>query len=370
VRVLHIYKSYPPVLGGIERHLHLLAAGQARRALDVTVLVTAPTGATRVTDADGVRIIRAAPTVTLGSTPVSLAMIPWLRRLEPDVTHLHFPYPPGEALRWAFGRAGAIVVTYHSDIVRQRVMHGLYRPLLWRVLGSAHCIIATSPRYAATSRYLRALSARCHVVPLGIDPKPFLDVDARRVQDLQRSHGRPLVLFVGRHRYYKGLEVLLDAMRRVEATLVVVGDGPMTGRWRRLAEKSLPADRVRFVGEVPDAELPAYYGAACVLVLPSTQRSEGFGLVQLEAMAAGTPVISTELGTGTTFVNRDGETGLVVPPAEPTALARAVGALLADPGRREAMGRRGRERVLAEFTADTMVERVLDVYRAALRRNS
>jgi rhamnosyl/mannosyltransferase len=171
------------------------------------------------------------------------------------------------------------------------------------------------------------------------------------------------LLFVGRLRYYKGLNYLVDALRAIpRAQLVVVGAGPMERAWRSLAQELGVAERVVFVGEVSDAELPGYYAAADIFVLPASERSEAFGAVQLEAMAAGKPVVCTELGTGTSFVNVNEETGLVVPARDAPALASAINRLIADPMLRARMGAAGRARVLAEFTLDKMVERVMAVY--------
>jgi len=366
MRVLHIYKDYPPVVGGIENHLRLLAEGQARRGLDVTVLVTAPGRATTVDVENGVRVIRAARWATVSSAPLSAELFRWVRRLSADVTHLHFPYPIGELALLTLGRSKATVLTYHSDIIRQRWLGRVYRPFLWRLLHHVDRIIATSPQYLQSSRYLREVAHKCTVVPLAIDPTPFLQADEGQVAEVRRRFEGPILLFVGRLRYYKGLEYLLQAMQQLDATLLVIGSGPMAATWQRLARNGLPAGHVHFLGDVPDEALPAYYAAADVFVLPASHRSEAYGLVQLEAMAAGTPVVSTEVGTGTSFVNRDGETGFVVPARDPQALAQAIRRLLDDADLRRAMGERGRQRVLSEFTVDLMVERVIQVYREVL----
>ncbi|MCI0474674.1 MAG: glycosyltransferase, partial [Anaerolineales bacterium] len=173
--------------------------------------------------------------------------------------------------------------------------------------------------------------------------------------------------FVGHLRYYKGLGYLLDALRELpHAQLVVVGSGAMERAWRALARDLGVEARVNFVGQVRDDELPAYYAACDIFVLPASERSEAFGAVQLEAMAAGKPVVCTELGTGTSFVNVDGETGLVVPPRDPHALANAIARLGDDTESRARMGAAGRARVRQEFTLEEMATRVMQVYDQAL----
>ena len=380
IRVLHVYKDYyPPVLGGIEKHLHALAHLQAAQGLDVTVLVTNPapfprgmrtiTSSERPTEEGDrrVRIIRAARLFTVASTPISLAQAWKQLHLEADIVHLHFPYPPGEVVNYLGGKAKATVITYHSDVIRQRVILRLYRPLLWRVLKRADAIIASSPGYVESSPFLSRLRERVRVIPLGIDLTPFLGVSRERARRHRRrllgNREVPIVLFVGRLRYYKGVDVLLRALVHVpDAELWIVGTGPQGEEWKQLARTLGLGARVHFLGDVPEGDLPLYYAAADLFVLPSVSRAEALGLVLIEAMASGIPVISTELGTGTSFVNVHGETGLVVPAGDVQALAAAMRYLLSQPEVRARMGRAARERAVREFRADLMAARITEVY--------
>ncbi len=366
MRVLHVYKDYFPVLGGIENHIRLLAEAQVRQGMDVTVLVTSLTARTHVEERGGVRVIKAARLAHVASTPLSLAFFAWLSRLQADIGHLHFPYPPGELGNLLFRPGRRTVISYHSDVVRQQGMLRLYKPLLWRVLRGADRIIAGSPNYIATSPYLSQVAERCTVIPYGIPLARFQKADSRRVQAIRDRFRPPLLLFVGRLRYYKGLQYLLQGMREIDARLLVIGTGPMMQAWQRSTAAKGLQEQVVFLGEVPDDELPFYYHACDVFVLPSSERSEAFGVVQIEAMAAGKPVVCTELGTGTSYVNVHGETGLVVPPRDPAALAGAIRTLLGDPDLRRRMGERGRQRALQEFSAEVMAGRVADLYQDLL----
>jgi rhamnosyl/mannosyltransferase len=367
VRILHIYKDYYPVVGGIENHVRALAEAQVRHGHEVTVLVTAPGLRTVRQELNGVRVIKAGRLATVASAPLSLALPLELRQLRPDVAHLQIPYPVGEVAHWLYGRARRTVATYQSDVVRQRRLLALYAPLLRRVLQGMDRIIVTSPQYLETSPFLQPVAGACRLVPLGVDVERFLSADLSQVSDLRGSLGEPLLLFVGRLRYYKGLHYLLQALLELPGVhLAVVGTGPMEAAWKGLAGALGLAERVHFVGDVADADLPAYYHACDLFVLPACERSEAYGLVQLEAMAAGKPVVCTEVGTGTTFVTFHGETGLAVPPRDPYALAQACQALLADAGWRRRLGAQGRERALAEFRLEVMVERVEAVYHEAL----
>jgi len=358
--ILHLYKDYFPVLGGIENHIRVLAEAQAAVGHQVTVLACAPHLHTVAETVNGVRVIKAGRLATIASMPLSLRQPAVLTRLQPDVIHVHSPYPLGEVSAWLLQRHTPLVITHHSDVVRQRGWLYLYGPLLRQVLRAADRIIATSPRYIESSPWLRPVREKCTVVPLGVDhhrftlpPRPFT--------------GPPTLLFVGRLRYYKGLDTLLRALVGLEdVRLTVVGDGQMRGPWEEMAAKLGLADRARFVGEVPGADLPAFYHRAHIFVLPANARAEAFGTVLLEAMASGLPCITTEVGSGTSWVVQDGVTGLIVPPQDPEALAEAIRSLLEDSHLRATLGRAARDRVEAEFTQERMVARVQAVYRRVL----
>lgn len=365
MKALHIYKDYYPVLGGIENHLRLLAEGLAKQGLEVTVLVTSLTRETTTLEMNGVRVIKAGRLATVASTPLSFSLPLVVRRLETDITHLHFPYPWGELAHLLWGKSKRTVITYHSDIVRQRSLLRLYEPFLWRLLAKADRIIASSDHYLEASVYVSRYAGKSTVIPFGIDLKRFTSPPAD-AQKIRKRHGSPLLLFVGRLRYYKGLQYLLEAMRDIEARLLIVGKGPMEKEWLNLATQLGLTERVTFLGEVPEEELPLYYHACDIFVLPASERSEAFGIVQLEAMACGKPVICTELGTGTSYANIHGLTGLVVPPRDPVALAGAIERLLSDPGLQEEMGERAKERVEKEFSHERMIKSTQALYEELL----
>jgi rhamnosyl/mannosyltransferase len=367
VKVLHLYKDYYPILGGIENHVRALAEGQARRGLNVTVLTTSTSGKTIVEWQDGIRVVKAGRIATVASTPISWKLIAWLWRLEADLVHLQFPYPWGEMAYLLAGRKRPLIITYQSDVVRQARLLRLYRPLLWRVLGRAKWLIATSQRYLETSPYLGRFKDRCQVIPLGIDHGRFSKPRPDQAEAIRGRFRKPLLLFVGRLRYYKGLQYLITAMNELDAVLLVIGSGQMEVPWKSLARELNVEKKVFFLGDVPDSELPGYYQAADVFVLPSTHRSEAYGVSLLEAMASGLPVVSTELGTGTSFVNQHGRTGLVVPAGDSLALARALHELLGDDARRRALGQCASERVEKEFSLEAMVDRVIELYQRTLQ---
>ncbi|MBO9360916.1 MAG: glycosyltransferase [Thermoflexus sp.] len=373
MRVIHLYKDYFPILGGIENHIRFLAEAQARSGLEVIVLVTSPTGRTQEIGEGNLRVLKAGRWLTVSSTPLSPVFFLHAQRLLPrcDLVHLHHPYPPAELAYLLIGAGIPAIMTYHSDIVRQRLGGRLYRPLLYRVLSQVTRILVTSPVYLETSPHLQAFREKCRVVPLGIDLARFLSAPPDATWALRASWCAtpqyPHVLFVGRLRYYKGIETLLHALRRLpDVHATIVGTGPMERRWRALTQDLGLSHRVHFLGDIPDAQLPLLYHAADLFVLPASARAEAFGTVLLEAMAAGLPVITTDIGTGTRWVV--GEAGWVVPPRDPEALATAIGEILGDPVTARARGVQGRERVRAHFTLEKMVENVMAVYQEVLHQ--
>ncbi len=361
MNILHLYKDYPPVLGGIENTIQFLAESQAAHGHHAMVLVCSLGLRTTVEEVNGVKVIRAGRLTTAASMPISLAQPLVLARLRPDIVHIHSPYPLGEVANWLLGRSRATIIAYHSDVVRQQAWLRLYGPFLRRVLRAADRIIATSPRYIESSTWLSPVKHKCVAIPSGIDVTRFLSSSDRP------PVSTPTLLFVGRLRYYKGLDTLLRALPLVaNARLTVVGEGPMRQEWEALSRELGLADRVDFMGEIDDADLPAYYRRADVFVLPANARAEGFGLVLVEAMASGLPCITTELGTGTSWVVQDGATGLVVPPRDPAAMAAAVNRLVGDADLRRRFGQAGQERAQREFSYQVMAERVMQVYQLVL----
>jgi rhamnosyl/mannosyltransferase len=370
MKILYVYKDYYPVLGGIENHIRLICRGLKAGWPEVepTVLVTNRTRNTVVEEMDGVKIIKAGRLVTVSSAPISLSLFAWIRRLEADITHLHFPYPIGELAYLLGGHSHKMVITYHSDIVRQKYLLQVYKPLLYRLLAHADRITVSSPNYIQSSTYLQPLADKCVVIPHGADLSRFAATSEvqRRARELRQRYAPPLILFVGLLRYYKGLSFLIEAMSRIPGRLLVVGEGPQGQEWRELTRQLGLEDKVTFLGRVSDEELVALYHACDVFVLPAIHRSESWGAVQVEAMACGKPVVCTELGTGTSFVNVHGQTGLVVPPRDSAALAQAIGTLLQDEPLRQQMGQRAHERAEKEFSFTTMVKRLVSLYKDVL----
>jgi glycosyltransferase involved in cell wall biosynthesis len=364
VKVLHVGKFYPPHHGGMESHVELLCR-LTRAEVEVEVVVSSDGPETFHEVVDGVPVTRIGTRLRLASASFGPGMARVIRAADADVVHFHHPNPPA-VLSFLTARArGRLVVTYHSDIVRQRLLGPLFSPLLHRFLARAHAIVASSPNYAASSPVLRRHASRVRVIPFGIDRDELAVVDPEEVAALRERHGPRIVLAAGRLVYYKGFEYLVRAMAGVDAHLLIAGDGPLLGELRRVASDAGVAGKVTLLGRVPD--LRPLYHAADVFALPSVARSEAFGIVQLEAMACGVPVVNTALDTGVPFVSPHGVTGLTVPPADSGALAAALARLLGDSALRARMGSEGRARVAGELGAGLMARRTLALYREVVR---
>jgi len=370
VRVAHVYKDYfPPTRGGIEQTVERMARAQVAAGHAVSVVCSAAGGRRTVDEVvDGVRVVRVAEWARALSAPLCPAMPRWLSRIEADLWHLHFPNPTGEVSFLLARPRGALVISYYSDVVRQAAALPLYGPVIEALMRRADVVLATSQPHVEHSPFLRRHRDKCRVVPLGIDLEPFERLEAHRTAGaaLRARYGTPLVLFVGRLRYYKGLDVLLEAMPRVPGRLVIVGEGP-EGEALRARHRRLGLGRqVVFAGDVDGSGLLDHLAAADVGVLPSTRPSEVFGLAMVEMMACGLPVVCTELGTGTSFVNRDGETGRVVAPGDPAALATALAGLLENEPLRRRMGDAARRRAHEHFATPAMMRGIEAAYDAAL----
>ncbi|HVZ77001.1 MAG TPA: glycosyltransferase [Gemmatimonadaceae bacterium] len=359
VRVLQVGKYYPPDEGGMETHLEGLCR-VLRDYVTLDVVVASHSAHTTNEVIDGVPVTRMATIATVRSAPIC-PTLPWrIRSARADIVHLHHPNPSAFASYLASGHRGPLVVTYHSDVVQQQLLNVVYEPIVRGVLRRADAVIVSSTAYMRGSPMLQRHSDRCVEIPMAIDPAAYATADPAAVARIRQAYGDRIVLAVGRLVYYKGLEYLIRAMSRVDARLVIVGQGPMRAALEAEARSVGVADRVTFVGHVADTT--PWYHAASVFALPSHLRSEAFGIVQLEAMASGIPVVNTNIPSGVPEVSRDGETGLTVPPADPQALAAAINRLLNDPGLRHTLGVAGRQRVAEEFSLQSMGERTRALY--------
>ena len=372
LRVCHLSKYYPPAPGGIETHVRTLAQAQAALGVDVQVLcVDHQGGRPTVTEADGpVTVTRFGRKASGGKLDFCPGLATALREVEADVMHLQVPNP---TMILALLRARPqipLVVTYQSDVIRQRLRAALFRPLERLFYRRASAILPTSPTYAEGSRFLRPYASRMEVLPMGIDLAPYLEPspEAReKAEAIRREYQGPVWLGCGRLIYYKGFPMAVRALTRVAGTLLLVGDGPDRAALEAEARSLGVADRVKFLGSMPYQQIVPYYHAADAFWFPSIARSEAFGIVQVEAMASGCPVINTAIPrSGVAWVSRNDREGLTVPVGDPAALADAANRLIREPGLRDRLADAARDRARTEFDHRVMARRSLDVYRGIL----
>jgi glycosyltransferase involved in cell wall biosynthesis len=372
MKVLHVNKFYPPVIGGIEKVVYDLAEGM-RSLAAVEVLVANTTWNRIEEDEDGIKIRRVPSIGTYFSMPVAPTFPFWLKKTDADIIHFQFPFPLGELSYLLLDTISNIpaktVVTWQSDIVRQKNFLRLYHPFLKKFLEKVDVIVTTSPNMVEHSPYLKQYKEKCRVIPLGIDVKALERTSeiSKNVEQLQNDIAiKPVILFVGRLVYYKGVEYLIEAMKDVNASLLVVGEGPLKPELQKRVEELKIKEKVKFLGGASNKQLATYFNACDIFVLPSVERSEAFGLVQLEAMSCGKPVISTNLTTGVPYVNQHGETGIVVPPRDSEALAEAINFLLENNSIRKLYGEQARDRVYKYFTKEKMVRSMYKLYKELL----
>lgn len=369
IRVCHLGKYYPPAAGGIESHVHTMAHAQAELGLAVQVFcINHRSGPTTIEHDGPIEVVRFGRAASAAKLDVCPDLGSALARVRADILHLHVPNPTmilgllGSRLRTP------VVVTYHSDLIRQRVRGALFRPLERWAYRRVRAILPTSPLYPAGSRFLRPYAERLQVLPHGIDLQPYIAPSEAARAEAARIRARyesPLWLGCGRLVYYKGFLNAIRALTRVRGTLLLIGEGPDQAMLQEEARRLGVQDRVKFLGHV--ARVAPYYLAADAFWFPSNERSEAFGIVQVEAMASGCPVINTAIPhSGVPWVSPHEETGLTVPVNDPVALADAASRLLSEPGLRDRLAAAARARAIREFDHRTMAERSLAIYRRVL----
>ncbi len=365
MRVLHFFKTYhPDTFGGVERTIHAIAKGSAAHGIETDVLSLSRSPSQNTCRFDGHMAHKAKLDLEFASTGFSREAFTLFRQLsaKADIIHYHFPWPFMDLVHLATSPRKPTLVTYHSDIVKQKTLLKLYRPLMNRFLGDVDRIVATSGNYVRTSPVLPRFSDKVDVIPLGLDEGDYPRAPATLLQSWRERFPRPFFLFVGVLRYYKGLQYLLRAAQGLVADIVIIGEGPMEAQLQNEA-KALSLDNVHFLGKKSDLDKAALLELCKAFVFPSHLRSEAYGLSLIEAAMFAKPMISCEIGTGTSFVNQHQVTGLVVPPADAGELKRAMEVLLGDPEKAAKYGQNARRHYEKQLTAARMAERYVEQYR-------
>lgn len=365
MKILQVVKLYSPWIGGVEKVAQDIAEGlSGKESLGVDVLCCQAAGRGKIEKINEIKVYRASSLGIFRGMPISIDFLLKFHQLVKsyDVIDIHQPFPLADLAIFLFKPKTRIVVHYHSDIARQRLLKYLATPLAVNTLRRAESIIVSNPNTLDNSDYLRNFRAKCIVIPFGIDlPAIERQQDQALIRDLRDKYGK-YVLYVGRLAYYKGIDYLIKAMKDVSATLIVIGQGDLESKLKAQSKRLGLTSKVVFLGDMPTNLVINYMSAASVFVLPSTYRTEAFGLVLIEAMACGTPIISTELGTGTSWINQDGTTGYVVSPRNAGQIAAKVKLIIKNSSLRDGLGKAAQERAKADFTKSKYERSMLELY--------
>jgi len=366
VKVLHVFKTYfPDTIGGVGQVINQLALGTEILGVTSEVFSLSPNVVEKTIVVCGHKVHRCHTSFEFASTPFSVSAFLKFRQLsqEADLIHYHFPYPFGDILHFATAMKKPSLVTYHSDIVKQKHLLKLYRPLQELFLRSVNRIVATSFNYQSTSNVLLRFKNKTSVIPIGLDKATYPVASTEKLNYWRKKFGPRFFLFVGVIRYYKGLHILVDATLNSDYPIVIVGSGPIEEELKEHAEK-LKVRNIHFLGFLPNEDKVALLELCYAFVFPSHLRSEAFGVSLLEGAMYGKPLISCEIGTGTTYINIDKKTGLVVPPSDPEALRQAMDYLWHNPKEAASMGEQAEKRYRELFTADKMASSYVDLYQS------
>lgn len=371
MKVLHVYRTYfPDTQGGLEEVIRQICLGASENGVQSKVFTLSDEPFPHRLPRVEAEVLRVRKTFEIASCGFALTGIRrFAKAVEwADIVHYHYPWPFSDLMYLVAGRSRPAVLTYHSDIVRQQFLLSLYKPLMRRYLGAMDRIVATSPNYFATSEVLGEFSEKVEIIPIGLNEPsyPAVDEQNRNLAVARERYGDNFFLFVGVLRYYKGLHILLDAIVGAPYKVVIVGAGPVESELRKQASE-LGLDNVIFAGFISDKEKMALFQLCRAVVFPSYLRSEAFGVTLLEGAMSSRPLISAEVGSGTSHVNIHGETGLVVPPSDSQALRKAMDQLYADAHKAREMGLNARRRYEELFTGSAMGKRYSDVYQSVLR---
>jgi glycosyltransferase involved in cell wall biosynthesis len=368
MRVLHFYKTYlPDSMGGIEQVIFQLCDSTDRMSIDNTVLALSANPSAAPVQIRQHVVHQSRMDFQLASTGFSYSVLKKFRELaaEADVINYHFPWPFMDVVHFCSAVKKPYVVTYHSDIVRQRHLLTLYRPLMRRFLDGADRIVAASPNYVHTSDVLKQYPDKTRVITYGLNKNSYPQPDAQRMAEWKARLGERFFLFVGVMRYYKGLHILLDALKGVDYPVVIMGAGPLEKQLHAQAA-ALGLRHVHFLGRLGDEDKVALLELSYAIVFPSHLRSEAFGISLLEGAMFGKPMISSEIGTGTSYINIHDETGLVVPPSNPDAFREAMRTLWENPTQAQAMGAKAEARYRQLFTSEEMGRKWVQLYEELL----
>ena len=367
MKVLQIYKTYTPdTFGGIEQVIRSINIETTRMGAEHTLLTTSHQA--RQDQIDGLPIIRCKKNVEIASCPFSFNFLKQFKKISQafDVLHFHYPWPFADLTYLLCSVDKPALVTFHADALKHHLLKKIYAPVQHAFLKKVNHIVTTSAPLLQTSETLLPYHAKTSIIPIGIDPADYPLPDTALLQKWQAQLGLEFALFIGVLRHYKGLHTLIEAAKQTTLPIIIAGGGPLYAELQKQIQDN-QLSHVHLIGKVSDADKIALLSLCNMVILPSENRAEAFGVSLLEGMLFKKPLISTELGTGTSFVNQEGQTGFVIPPGNANILAEKINFLQQNPTIAKEMGHAAHARFIKEFQSVIMGERYFELYADLLK---
>ena len=372
MKVLQLAKYYKPFRGGMETVTEDITEGLVENSIVCDVLCSNDKFVAETVNEKGYKVYKTSSFGEYFSTSITPQLIGKLKRYweKYDIIHVHLPNPMANLALFLTRPKAKIVVHWHSDIIKQEKLLRFYRPLQNWLLNRADRIIATSQKYIDGSKDLQKFKSKTSVIPIGIvDDK--LSIDDNKVSEIKKRYKDKKIVFgLGRLAYYKGFEHLIKSAKFINDDIVILigGKGKLKDRLEELIVDDGLADKVKLIGEIPFEELGSYFKACDLFCMSSIIKSEAFGVVLLEAMSFGKPIVATKIpGSGVDWVNQDGVTGINVEVENPKKIAEALNAITSDRFLYKELSDNCLKRFKNEFTKDKMVERVINLYNGLCR---
>ena len=368
MKILQLGKFYP-IRGGVEKVMYDLTAGLSARGIHCDMLCASEKPQTLALNEYG-RVICSKSLIKLAATMISPTMMLYLRKWnkEYDVIHVHHPDPMACLALFCSGYKGKVVLHWHSDILKQKLLLKFYQPLQNWLIRRADVIVGTTPVYVAQSKALQKVQHKVTYIPIGIEP---MRPDAQGVQRIRDQYkGKKIVYSLGRLVGYKGYEFLVRAAQHLtdDYQILIGGGGPLKAELQQLIEELGVASRVKLLGFVPDEDLANYYGACDVYCLSSIWKTEAFAIVQIEAMSCGKPVVATRIPeSGVSWVNKHGFSGLNVKPEDGKELADAIMELTRDEDYYKKMAAQARELYNERYVYAKMIDSCTELYKNVMK---
>lgn len=365
MKVLHVFKTYlTETFGGIEQVIYQLCKESSLNGVENKILCLSKKPEPKIISRPEAEVHRYKLNFELASNSFSFSAIFGFIELAKwaDIIHYHFPWPSADLLHFMSRVKKPSVVSYHSDIVKQKFLLKLYQPLMHSFLNSANTIVASSTNYLQSSEILQSYKEKIVIIPYGLDKNSYPIPSKEKTDYWRRQFGEDFFLFVGVLRYYKGLHILLETLVGSDFRVLIVGQGYLE---KELKEKAiaLKLKNVHFLNAIDDENKVALLQLCKAFVFPSHLRSEAFGLSLLEAAMFGKPMISAEIGTGGSYVNVNGETGVVVRPNDPDELRHAMKLIANNRDLAKKMGENAEKRYWDLFTANRMAREYVAIYK-------